>query len=87
MAKFITFNGTKFFNVENVASIEVKTHERVLSAANKRKEYLYYTVELDGVEAFQSLDFKTYEGKYKTAEGMEDFRNALNYVIEQIEDI
>lgn len=85
MSKFITFNGVDFFNSEKIEKISVLLHEKKIKDNDQNKDYLYCTVEINGVLAFRSDDFKIYDDGFKTPKGMELFDKEMQRLLGKID--
>lgn len=85
MSKFITFNGVDFFNSDKIEKISVLSHEKNIKDHDQNKEYLYCTVEINGVISYMSDDFKIYDDGFKTPRGMELFDKEMQRILGKID--
>ncbi len=78
MATFVTFDGMNFHNTDLVSHIYFETNEKIITTEDKiRKEYLYFIIYADSEEIYQSADYKIYEDRYETSNGMQNFHDNL----------
>ncbi len=78
MATFVSFDGMNFHNTDSVSHIYFETNEKIIPTEdNMKKEYLYYIIYADGEEIYRSADYKIYEGRYETSNGMQNFHDNL----------
>ena len=84
MAIFISFNGTEFHNTDKIDTIKFEELQETKKSEDGLKYYLSFKIRINNNIVYESQDYKISEGRYDTPNGLNNYRDAINYCLSLI---